>query len=116
MADNKIGGLPVLSSTGSGHVAGIITETDLFKIFLEFMGARKKATRVTALISDNPSQLAKVTKAIAQSGGNFISLGLFAGEDKNSNLITFKVKGLSNDEIRQALDKVVLKFWDIRES
>lgn len=116
MADNKIGGLPVLSSTGSERVTGIITETDLFKVFLEFMGARKKATRVTALISDNPSQLAKVTKAVAQSGGNFISLGLFEGIDKNSNLITFKVKGLKNDEIRQALEKVVLKFWDIRES
>src|SRR4030065_2599653 len=35
MADNKIGGLPVMRA---GQVAGIITETDLFKIFLELMG------------------------------------------------------------------------------
>lgn len=116
MADNKIGGLPVMSSTGSGRVVGIITETDLFKLFLEFMGARQKATRVTAMISDNPSQMAKVTKAIAQQGGNFISFGMFAGNDKNSNLITFKVKGLSKDEVKQALGKIVLKFWDIRQS
>src|SRR5690349_3456091 len=46
MVDRKIGGLPVMST--SGRVAGIITETDLFKIFLEFMGARRKGTRVTA--------------------------------------------------------------------
>src|SRR6185436_20684161 len=32
MADNKIGGMPVVDS---GKVVGIITETDLFKIFLE---------------------------------------------------------------------------------
>jgi acetoin utilization protein AcuB len=115
MADNKIGGLPVMSSTGSGRVAGMITETDLFKVFLEFMGARQKATRVTALISDNPSQLAKVTKAIAQEGGNFISFGIFASNDANSNLITFKVNGLNGDEIRQAIGKIVLKFSDIRE-
>ena len=37
MADNKIGGLPVVRGE---HVVGIITETDLFKIFLELMGAR----------------------------------------------------------------------------
>ncbi len=114
MADSKIGGLPVMGS--SGRVTGIITETDLFKIFLEFMGARRKGTRVTALISDNPNQLAKLTKAIAQLGGNFISLGMFAGTDTNSNLITFKVKGLSQEEVRQALGKIVLKFWDIRQS
>jgi acetoin utilization protein AcuB len=115
MADHKIGGLPVMSSTGSGRVAGIITETDLFKVFLEFMGARQKATRVTALISDNPSQLAKVTKAIAQEGGNFISFGIFTANDANSNLITFMVNGLSGDEVRLALGKIVLKFSDIRE-
>jgi acetoin utilization protein AcuB len=114
MADSKIGGLPVMGS--SGRVAGIITETDLFKIFLELMGARRKATRVTALISDNPNQLSKVTKAIAQHGGNFVSFGMFAGNDQNSNVITFKVNGLSNDEVKQALGKIVLKFWDIRQS
>jgi acetoin utilization protein AcuB len=115
MTDNKIGGLPVMSSTGSGRLAGIITETDLFKVFLEFMGARQKATRVTALISDNPSQLAKITKAIAQQGGNFISFGIFASSEPNSNLVTFKVNGLTGDEVREALGKIVRKFWDIRE-
>jgi hypothetical protein len=26
------------------------------------------------------------------------------------------VNGLSNDEVKQALGKIVLKFWDIRQS
>ena len=34
MADNKIGGLPVVSN---GKLVGIITETDLFKVFLELL-------------------------------------------------------------------------------
>ena len=37
MADNKIGGLPVMSN---GELVGIITETDLFKIFLEMLEAQ----------------------------------------------------------------------------
>jgi acetoin utilization protein AcuB len=64
-----------------GKVVGMITETDLFKIFLELMGARTKAIRVTAEIDDKPGTLAKVTKAIADAGGNIISFGQFSGDD-----------------------------------
>ena len=113
MADNKIGGMPVLSN---GKVAGMITETDLFKIFLELMGARKKAIRVTAFIEDKRGTLSKVTKAIAAAGGNFISFGMFAGPDANTKVLTFKVEGIKKDEIKTALKDVVKKFWDIRES
>ena len=35
MADNKIGGLPVVED---GKLVGIVTETDVFKILLELLG------------------------------------------------------------------------------
>ncbi|HSM70353.1 MAG TPA: CBS domain-containing protein [Anaerolineales bacterium] len=113
MADNKIGGLPVMKNK---RVAGMITETDLFKVFLELMGARKKSTRVTALVNDKRGALAKLTKAIASNGGNFISFGMFSGPDANTKVITFKVEGMKTDEIKQALKDIVIKFWDIRIS
>ncbi|GAB4398670.1 MAG: CBS and ACT domain-containing protein [Anaerolineales bacterium] len=113
MADKKLGGLPVMRS---GKLVGIITETDLFKIFLELMGARTKAMRVTAEIDDKPGTLAKVTKAISDAGGNFISFGQFSGDDPSSKILTFKVAGLKKDEISKALSKAVKKFWDIRQS
>ncbi|MCQ3938734.1 MAG: hypothetical protein DPW18_17060 [Chloroflexi bacterium] len=113
MADKKIGGMPVMRS---GKLVGIITETDLFKIFLELMGARTKALRVTALIEEKPGQLAKVTKAIAEAGGNFLAFGMFAGPDTSSRIITFKVAGMKKEEVNKALARVVKKFWDIRQS
>lgn len=113
MADNKIGGMPVLNN---GRVTGMITETDLFKIFLELMGARQKAIRVTASIEDKPGQLAALTQAIAENGGNFISFGMFSGSDANTKVITFKSEGIKKDDIKKALANVVKKFWDIRES
>ncbi len=113
MADRKIGGLPVVSA---GKVVGMITETDLFKIFLELMGARQKAIRVTATIQEKPGELAKVTKAISASGGDFISFGMFSGPDANSRVITFKVLGMKKEKIREVLGNVVLKFWDIRQT
>jgi hypothetical protein len=60
--------------------------------------------------------LAKITKAIADAGGNFISFGQFSGDDPSSKVLTFKVAGLKKEEVKKALLKVVQKFWDVRQS
>jgi acetoin utilization protein AcuB len=112
MADNKIGGIPVMRD---GHVVGIITETDLFKIFLEFMGAREKGVRITALLEDKPGQLAKITKAISEAGGNFIAFGQFYGEDPSNRIVTFKVKNLSKEDVKKAIYNIAKEIWDVRE-
>ena len=113
MADNKIGGLPVMRD---GHVVGIITETDLFKIFLELMGARERGTRVTALIEDKPGELAKITEAISEAGGNFIAFGQFSGEDPSTRLVTFKVAGIKKEATKKAISEVAKEVWDVRET
>ena len=112
MADNKIGGLPVMRDN---HVVGIITETDLFKIFLELMGAREKGVRVTALVTEKPGQLAKITQAIAEAGGNFVAFGQFAGEDPSTRLVTFKVAGLKKEETKKVVADIAKEIWDVRE-
>jgi acetoin utilization protein AcuB len=94
----------------------MITETDLFKIFLELMGAREKGVRVTAQIEEKPGQLAKLTKAIADAGGNFIAFGQFTGPDTGSRLVTFKVAGMKKEAVKTAVESVVKKFWDVRQS
>ncbi len=113
MADSKLGGLPVVRS---GQVVGMITETDLFKIFLELMGARTKGIRITAEIDDTPGTLAKITKSIADAGGDFISFGQFSGNDPSTKVLTFKVSGLKKETIQKVLASHVKKFWDIRQS
>ncbi len=111
MADNKIGGLPVLRGS---KVVGIITETDLFKIFLELMGARNKGVRVTAILNNKAGELAKITKAIYNAGGNFIAFGQFAGEDPSTQMVTFKVEGMSKAAVKKAIWNVAKEVWDIR--
>ena len=112
MADNKIGGMPVLNK--EGKVVGIITETDLFKIFLELMGARENGVRATVIIQEKPGQLAQLTKAIADLGGNFVAFGQFAGENVSNRLLTFKVSGLKQDKVIEIVKQVAEKVIDVR--
>ena len=111
MADNKIGGLPVMRD---GHVIGIITETDLFKVFLELLGAREAGVRVTALVEDKPGRLAALTEAIAAKKGNFIAFGQFTDENLSNKIVTFKVKGLTLEEVKEAVEPAVKEILDIR--
>jgi len=112
MVDNKIGGLPVLKD---GKVVGIITETDLFKIFLEVMGGREFGIRVTALIAEKVGVLAELTKAVSDAGGNFFSFGQTAGENTTNREVTFKVGGLDLEQVRAAVQSHVVSISDIRE-
>lgn len=111
MADNKIGGLPVMRD---GYVVGIITETDLFKIFLELLGARETGVRVTALIEDRPGQLARFTEAVAEKRGNFVAFGIIAGETPADKLLTCKIQGLTPEQVRETLTPVVKEILDLR--
>lgn len=111
MADNKIGGLPVMRDR---EIIGMITETDLFKIFLELMGARESGVRVTALIQEQKGQLAKIAEAISNAGGNFLAFGVFTGDSPSNRLLTFKVDQLDETQVRTILEPFIIKWVDIR--
>jgi acetoin utilization protein AcuB len=111
MADNKIGGLPV---TKDGELVGIITESDLFKVFTEMMAAREEGVRITLLVPEKKGVLASITKAIASRGGNIVSLGQFWGEDLSTRTVTIKVTGMSQEALKEAVSQEGIKVLDIR--
>lgn len=111
MADNKIGGLPVLRGD---QVVGIITETDLFKVLLELMGAREMGVRVTALMHEERGQLARLATAVTEAGGNFVAFGQFQGETPTNRLVTFKVTGLEQETVKKIVEPLVERLIDIR--
>jgi len=113
MVDNKIGGLPVVRKR---KVVGIITETDLFKIFLELLGAREAGVRLACLVPNIPGELAQLTKAIFDAGGNVITLGTFLGESSEDREITLKVEGITPQLLETAIEPFVERILDIRES
>lgn len=111
MADRKIGALPVMEDD---RLVGIITETDLFKIFLELFGARKAGIRATLSVKDEPGKLSEVTNAIRQLGGNIIAVGTFMGEDPSTGMVTLKVENTTVEALTDALTPVVERIVDIR--
>ncbi len=110
MTDNQISCLPILRGE---ELIGIITETDLFKLFLELLGARHKGVRLTVQVKNEPGTLATLTHAISEAGGNIIALGTFAGDSLNSSLVTIKVSGLEEMKLKQLLDPIVEQVIDV---
>jgi acetoin utilization protein AcuB len=112
MADSKIGGLPVMRED---RLVGIITETDLFKAFLEMLGARQAGVRVTALIPSAKGTLAKIANAIFGVGGDIIALSASPDASGTRWQVTFKVQDVPRDQLVEAIRPVVENILDVRE-
>jgi acetoin utilization protein AcuB len=113
MADNKFGALPVVRDD---QIVGIITETDIFKTLLELMGARESGVRVTALVQEERGKLAQLAEVISNAQGNFVAFGTFAGDDPSNRLVTFKVTGISIENMKKLISPIVERIIDIRLS
>ncbi len=113
MADCEVSGLPVMRE---GKLVGLITETDLFKVFLELFGARESGVRLTVEVPRTPGQLAKLTRAIFELGGDILALGTFAGESSETGQITVKVDGVAMEALVTAIEPIVMRINDVRES
>lgn len=111
MADHRIGGLPVLHGD---KITGMITETDLFKIFLELLGAREKGVRLSMLVANQPGEIAKISQAIFEIGGNILALGAFAGDDLSTSVVTVKVVGPSLEHLKTTIEPLIIRLKDIR--
>ncbi len=111
LADKHIGGLPVVRGQ---EVVGIISESDLFKILLELLGARTPGIRVTVSVADRPGKLQELTQAIHALGGNIVSVGSFLGETTGTSQVLLKVANVSLEDLKNALTPLVERIVDIR--
>jgi len=107
MVDNKIGALPVVKGD---ELVGIITETDIFKVFLEMFGARKKGVRYTFKVPNVPGTFAKLSQKVFEAGGNIVSLASY-GETEEIYTLVMKVEGIDHNkflELMKDLESVKL--------
>jgi acetoin utilization protein AcuB len=112
MRDNEIGGLPVMKGD---KIVGIITESDLFDIFLELLAAQEEGVRITLLAPYFKGSMAQISSAITAKGGLIHSLNAFVAEDPNNWGCVLKVADIGQEELLEAITPHVVKILDVRE-
>jgi acetoin utilization protein AcuB len=103
MADKSIGCLPVMRGA---LLVGIITDTDLFRVFVNAFGARHAGVRATISMGEHPGELARISGAIAEKGGNIVSFVTTEGDDVAHRRGTIKVEGLSKSEMEAIMESI----------
>jgi acetoin utilization protein AcuB len=111
MADKKIGALPVMKGE---KLVGIITETNLFRIFLELLGARCEGVRVSFIVKDVPGKFAEIATAVRDVGGNIVAFVKTAGDAPGYGQITMKVQDVPLEKLSKAIWPTLEKVIDIR--
>ncbi|MDX1708336.1 MAG: CBS and ACT domain-containing protein, partial [Desulfobacterales bacterium] len=103
MLDKKIGCLPVLRDD---KLVGIITESDIFRTFMELFAAREKGLRITLECPNKAGELAKITRAVADAGGYISACGTFHLEDTSKGGVILKVRNVAAEALTSALSNI----------
>jgi len=112
MIDHRIGCLPVVEDD---ELVGIISDTDIFRVFVEGLGGGHPSLRITIVIPEAVGSLAHVTNCVAALGGNIHSLGTFWGERPEDRLIAFRLEGVDRETASQALQAEGIQVVDVWE-
>lgn len=112
MADNNISCLPVVQDK---FLLGIVTVKDLFESFIIAFGARHIGIRISFVMQEKPGQIAKLSNALAEKGGNIVSFVTQDGDYLYERGGTIKITGLDLDVVRDIFKKAHAEILDIRQ-
>lgn len=112
MVEHRVGGLPVVDE--SRHVVGVVTETDIFKAFVEMFGGGQPGLRLVLLIPSGKGTLAKLAKAVSELDGNIISIGSFAMDETGHVRLVMKVTDVRMDQLVDTLEALGDRVLDVR--
>lgn len=112
MVDRRIGCLPVIEDD---KLIGIISDTDIFRVFVEGLGGGHPSLRITVVVPEKIGSLARITSRVVALGGNIYSLGMFWGERPEDRVIVFRLEGVGRETAVQALEDdgiQVIHVWE----
>ncbi len=97
---HKIGGIPVVKD---GFLAGIITESDILRAFIDIMGLMTASSRIDVAVGREPGALGEALRVISESGGDVISVGM-PPNPKGGRVYFFRLAACRTAPIRAALE------------
>ncbi len=113
MVQHKIGALPVVDE--NDHVVGIITETDVFKSFVNVYRGDRSGLRLTLRVPDRKGILAELSQAIFDMDGDIVSISSFYDEKAGHYGLVIKVKEVSKDQLIDKIEELGDQVLDARE-
>ena len=111
MADGDFGCLPVMKDK---ILVGIITDSDLFKIFINMFETNVPSVRAVVTMADASGALAKFSQKIADANGNIVTCVATDADNPKDRKVTIKVTGLKLDTFKQICESCGT-VSDIRE-
>jgi len=112
MRENQVGGLPVMKGK---DLVGIITESDIFDIFLELLMAQEEGVRLTLLAPYFKGSMAQIASAVTAAGGLIHSFNAFIADEPENWGCVLKVADISQEELLEAIKPHVTKVLDVRK-
>lgn len=112
MVEHRVGGLPVVDEFH--RVVGVVTETDIFKAFVEMFGSGQPGLRLVLYVPAGKGTLAKLAKAITDLDGNIVSVGTFATDETGHARLVIKVTGVRMDQLVDTLEALGDHVLDVR--
>lgn len=108
--EKKIGGLPVVADDNT--VVGVITESDIFRTFVETFGYGDRGVRLSLNVDEGEDVFTTLSDLIHALGGRLVSVGSFKSEDPHSREYVVKLSGVTLlDSITALGDRII----DVRE-
>lgn len=98
---HKISGIPVVDNQ---TLAGIITETDILRAFIDMMGILTASSRIDVEIGEEPGVLKKALQVINDNGGDIINVGMTARKHGRREYY-FRLTSCKTRPIKTALEK-----------
>jgi len=120
LLQHNISGAPVVDE--DGHIIGIITKGDLFKVLVPLTGIGKRGIQFALQVADRPGAIKEITDLIREYGGRLMST-LTSHEDVHEGYLEvyIRIHGMDRDRLRrfkQSLEeKATLRYIvDLREN
>lgn len=114
MVDHDLDALPVVDPPGSQHLVGMITKTDIFRLFVEMLGSRTSSVRASLEIENRKGALASLLNRVVEAGGLIVSISTFPATRPGRIRTILKVTDIGQEEIRSLL-KPEETIIDLRE-
>lgn len=103
MLENDIECMPVMNGN---DLVGIITDTDIFKTFVEITGGTQSGSRIEARMPDQKGQLAPFIQALSNADSYIVSVAISYEESGDYGYVDVKERGGNEQKIRAELEKL----------